>query len=230
MGAATGTCSRPGCTETHGWRCSYRDPNGKRCGWWCKNHLVFEDGEPWCHRHVNTIRELRKRAGSIYEIGRMASIEDRSPRLASLIVEEIDKDVAGALQRVFDQYPGVSLVTDPAIREVQLARTAVVEAEDGPKVMRQGTERAWQRGWGVYSNSGYLARVSVRVTTSEPPVVQVLVNSRMVLSTVPDWIAARAVGQLATDEDKLAFRARVIAAIVTALGVPAETREELVPH
>jgi hypothetical protein len=68
------------------------------------------------------------------------------------------------------------------------------------------------------------------VTTSEPPVVQVLVNSRMVLSTVPDWIAARAVGSPPTDEDRLAFRARVIEAIVMALGVPVETQQELVPH
>jgi hypothetical protein len=222
-----GTCSRPGCTATKGWRCSYVDPKGKRCGWWCKEHLIFVQGQPWCHRHANTIRELRKRSGSIYEINRMAAIEDRSPSLASLIVEEVNQDVNSTLARHYAGIPGVTLVTDPAIREVQIAKTSVIEGADGLTVLRQGSERAWQRGWGVYSNSGYLARVSIRVTVSEPPVAQVLVNSRLILSTVPDFISARAAGQDDAGA-RAAFRARVVAAIVGALANPREDDLQIV--
>lgn len=86
------------------------------------------------------------------------------------------------------------------------------QTPDGPLVLNQGAHVAWARGWGVYSEVGYMARVVLRVTATEPPVMHLYVNRDPALQRVPDWIANRGKG---TDPaaDRATFNRVVLDAI-----------------
>src|SRR5207245_11352879 len=88
-------------------------------------------------------------------------------------------------------------------------------APDGPRVLHATGQTAWQRGWGLYSHVGYLARVVLTVTSTEPPVVHVYANGVLVLRRVPDWIAHRGNGSNA--EHHAAFRRAVMEAVTAAI-------------
>lgn len=213
-------CSRPGCEAAEGYQCQYTDGQGQQCGWWCRAHIKFVHGSAWCERHANTVRELSARRNTIYEIKTMATLEDRSPSLCSLIVEDVDPHVRAALERIYQGHDTAEVVTDPTVRDVKAPRQKIYEGPDGITVERQGHDRAWERGWGVVSHQGYLARVMVRVTTTEPPTVAILVNGHTVLKGVPDWIAVRAGGGTPTEAEREAYRARVVEAILAELHSP----------
>jgi hypothetical protein len=212
-------CSRPGCTATTSWKCEYRDGQGNQCGYWCRAHVKAVDGHIWCERHSNVMREVSARRDTIYEIKTVVPIEDRSPSLCSMIVEEIDGPVRGALEALYAG-SAVRVITDETVREVRVPREMVQRGPDGLAVERAGHDRAWERGWGVVSHQGYLSRVIVRVSTTEPPSVRIIVNGHTLLDGVPDWIAARAAGEPATDAERQAYRDRVIEAVLHELHNP----------
>jgi hypothetical protein len=219
-GHTHGTCSRPGCSSTEGWQCSYRDASGRQCGWWCRQHVIFQDGRAWCQRHATIARELASRRNTIYDIKTVPALEDRSPALASMIVEEVDGVVRAALAQLYTDLPGLSIVTDPTVRMTLIPKERIYQGPEGLTVERSGFERLWQRGWGVYSTQGYLARITVTVTASEPPSVEVLVNGLQALSGVPDWIAARSRGQTPAPQERAVFRQRLVDSILGMLNVP----------
>jgi hypothetical protein len=209
------TCSRPGCEAAEGWRCDYVDPQGQRCGHWCPEHAVRVGDRVWCHRHEAVVRRLSVRSGSIYEIKQLAGLEDRGANLVALVVDELDAEICALLRRHYGDRPGLAIVTDPAVRDSQVVLKRLVENEDGPRVLRQGTVRAWYRGWGVHDSKGYLCRILVHVTDTEPPAVQVAMNSKEVFEAVPDWIARRQAGS--TEGSGGEFRAGVVAAVEAGL-------------
>jgi hypothetical protein len=205
-----------GCGKTEGYRCAYMDSTGKRCKYWCRDHSVFSKGRSWCQRHANSVRWLHARSGSIYEIGHGAAIDDRSPNLVGTLVDELDADITAHLVSCFGGQHGVHIVTDGNIRASSIPKGRVEHTPAGPRVLSEGGIRAWDRGWGVYSNAGYLARVVLRVTASEPPAVHVFVNGSRILSRVPDWIANRAQGNDGR-QDHANFREAVLQAVQNAM-------------
>lgn len=212
------TCGA-GCGRTSGYRCSYTDPTGRRCGYWCEEHSAFLHGRNWCQRHANSVKWIHARDGSIYEIGRQAALDDRSPNLVAMLVDDLNADVSAHLAAVFKRYRQVQIVTDAHIRTAQIPKGRVEHTPTGPVVLNEGAEVAWERGWGVFSHTGYLARVILRVTATEPPVVHVVVNGVLVLRRVPDWIANRGKGGDA-QAGRAAFRAAVLDAIRKQIIVP----------
>lgn len=192
------------------------DSTGVRCQYWCRDHSVFSKGRSWCQRHANSVKWLHARSGSIYEIGHGAAIGDRSPNLVGTLVDELDRDISAHLVSCFGNRSGVHIVTDGNIRASWIPKGRVEQTAEGPKVLSEGGIRAWDRGWGVYSHAGYLARVILRVTAAEPPVVHVFVNGIRIHSRVPDWIANRGKG---TDErqDHATFRGAVLQAVQEAI-------------
>ncbi len=213
------TCGA-GCGRTVGYRCSYVDPTGRRCGYWCEEHSVYMHGRNWCQRHANSVKWIHARDGSIYEIGRQAMLDDRSPNLVATLVDDLNVEVTAHLAAAFRRHRGVQIVTDAHIRTAQIPKGRVEHTPTGPVVLNEGAETAWERGWGVYSHTGYLARVLLRVTATEPPVVHVVTNGTLVLRRVPDWIANRGRG---TDQaaDRESFRNAVLHAIRSQVLVPA---------
>jgi hypothetical protein len=173
-------------------------------------------GRNWCQRHANSVRWLNARSGSIYEIGHGAAIDDRSPNLVGTLVDELDTDITAHLASCFGHQRGIRIVTDGNIRASSIPKGRVEQTPDGPKVLSEGGIRAWDRGWAVYSHAGYLARVILRVTAAEPPVVHVYINGARIISRVPDWIANRGTG---TDgkQDHANFRDAVLQAVQKAI-------------
>jgi len=206
------TCGVAHCQTTSGYRCSYRDQTGARCQWWCEDHSVIMNGRAWCQRHANSVKWLDARDGSIYETHHVAAMHDRSPNLAGLLVDELNTEVLAYLKSAFARRRGVRVVTDATVRTAVEPKGRVVRTSTGPVVESQGTHKVWARGWGVYSHVGYLARVVIKATGAEPPVVQVSVNGHTVLSRVPDWISNRGKG---TDgaHDHATFKQAVLQAI-----------------
>jgi hypothetical protein len=211
-----GVACGAGCDKTSGYRCAYRDATGRRCGYWCADHSVYLKGRNWCQRHANSVKWLRARDGSIFEILPSAGLDDRSPNLVGTLVDELNADITEYLTECFGGQRGVHIVTDGNIRASSIPKGRVEHTASGPVVYSEGSTPAWDRGWGVYSHAGYLARVVLRVTASEPPVVNVVVNGDRILSRVPDWIANRSKG---TDgrEDRENFRNAVLAAVRNAV-------------
>jgi hypothetical protein len=205
-------CGVQGCRKNRGYRCSYRDQTGARCGWWCTDHSMILNGRAWCQRHANSVKWLKARDGSIYEILNVAGINDRSPNLVGLLVDELNDEVISHLRSAFAHHRDVQVVTDANIRSTSIPKGRVEHTPEGPVVLSEGSHVAWARGWGVYSHVGYLARVILRVTATEPPVVHLYINGALVLSRVPDWISNRGKG---TDEkqDHANFKRALIEAV-----------------
>ena len=192
--SAGASCGVQGCVKRRGHRCAYRDQTGARCGWWCSDHSVILNGRAWCQRHANSVKWLKARDGSIYEILNVAGINDRSPNLVGLLVDELNDEIITHLRSVFAHHGDVKVVTDANIRSTSVPKGRVEHTPEGPRVLSEGSHVAWARGWGVYSNVGYLARVILRVTATEPPVVHLYINGALILSRVPDWISNRGKG------------------------------------
>jgi hypothetical protein len=201
-----------GCGKTTGWRCAYRDMTGRRCGYWCVDHSAYLNGRMWCQRHANSVKWLRARDGSIFEIGPSAAIDDRSPNLVGTLVDEFNDDITAHLKAVFGRRRGVQIVTDGNIRTAAIPRGRVERTATGPVILQERSQVAWERGWGVFSHTGYLARLVFRVTATEPPVVYVYVGGALILQRVPDWIANRGKG---TDQrqDRANFHRGVLEAV-----------------
>jgi hypothetical protein len=207
---AGATCGA-GCDKTKGYRCAYRDQTGARCGWWCIDHSVILNGRAWCQRHANSVKWLNAQDGSIYEILNVAAIDDRSPNLAGILVDELNDEVIAHLKSCFAQYRDVQVVTDGNIRSTVIPKGRVEQTDTGPRVLSEGSRTAWARGWGVYSHVGYLARVVLRVTATEPPVVHLYVNGALTLSRVPDWITNR--GRGSDEQNHATFKRALLEAI-----------------
>ncbi len=201
-----------GCGRNTGYRCSYTDPTGRRCGYWCEEHSAYVHGRNWCQRHANSVKWIHARDGSIYEIGRQALLDDRSPNLVATLVDDLNADVTAYLAAAFRGQRDVQIVTDAHIRTAQIPKGRVEHTPSGPLVLNEGAEVAWERGWGVFSHTGYLARVILRVTATEPPVVHVVTNGSLVLRRVPDWIANRGKGG-DVERDRANFRRAVLDSI-----------------
>ena len=187
------TCGA-GCGRTQGYRCSYRDQTGARCRYWCEEHSLLMNSRMWCQRHANSVKWLRARDGSIFEIVASAAVDDRSPNLCGILVDELNGEITAHLNQVFRHHKNVQIVTDGNIRTATVPKGRVEHTADGPVILSEGFQTAWERGWGAYSQVGYLARVTLRVTATEPPLVYLYVNNSNVLSCVPDWIANRGKG------------------------------------
>jgi hypothetical protein len=201
-----------GCAKTHGYRCAYRDQAGNRCGWWCEDHSVTLNGHTWCQRHANVVKWLDARDGTIFEILNVPHIGDRSPNLAGILVDELDAEVVAYLTACFGHVRGVQVVTDKHVRASSIPKGRVERTSDAWMVLSEGSHVAWARGWGVFSEVGYHARIIIQATGTEPPFVHVYVNGNPVLSRVPDWIANRRAG---TDqaEDRARFKGYILQAI-----------------
>jgi hypothetical protein len=207
-----------GCPWVRGYRCAYQDQAGNRCGYWCQDHSVFVNGNTWCKRHGNNVKWLTARGGSIFEITQRPAIDDRSPNLVGILVDELDVEVTNHLMTCFGHREGVRVITDTNVRVAAVPKGRVERTPDGPIVLSEGSHVAWARGWGVYSEVGYLTRVILRVTATEPPTTHLYVNGNPIVSRIPDWIANRRAGTN-QDEDHARFRAAIMEAIRTSVRV-----------
>jgi hypothetical protein len=215
------TCGA-GCSNTEGYRCEYRDTTGAECGWFCRNHTVFVQGRASCRRHASTARWLQGKEGALYEAGHLAFVEDRTPNLVGFIVDLLDEEVSAYLMGQFAVHPGAQVFTDVRVRPASIPAGRLEPDAAAYPPGSEGRQVAWERGWGVHSQVGFLTRVVLRVTETEPPVMHMFVSDALVLSRTPDWIANRGRG---TDEstDRDSFRRAVIEALARNVTIGTES-------
>jgi len=113
---------------------------GRRCGYWCQEHSVFLNGRMWCERHANSVKWLRARDGSIYEIGPTAAIDDRSPNLVGILVDELNRDMVAHLKSCFSDHDGVYIVTDANVRTASIPKGGSIT-----RLTDRGSYTKWAR-------------------------------------------------------------------------------------
>lgn len=193
----SGHCRASGCNRTQGWQCSYVDQANAACDtWWCKDHVEFVDGSPFCRRHASVIRAVLPTVGTIHEIKHLPAVNDRSLSLAALVCKLVDKDLVELLRRHFGSRAGLSVVADVNVRQSWMGRRG---------------EIGWERSWSVMNETGYVTRITIRVTAAKPAVVQVTDN-RQLLEMVPDWIMNRLEGRPTDAKDRDRFKSRLLGA------------------
>lgn len=202
-----GQCARGGCSKTEGWLCSYRGPNGERCGQrWCSDHIEFVGKVPYCHRHTGVVRALAATAGTIKAVKTPPELDDRAVPLLTLISGDLDADFVKMLRELYSTRRGVEVAARSGVQEVRV----------------DGVRAAWQRTWGAYDQRGYLSRIFIRVGVAEPPVVQAVVGDEVVFQSVPPWILRRLAGQAGVAGDRTTFRQQVVEAVMRRLEPVAE--------
>ncbi|MGH7877223.1 MAG: serine/threonine-protein kinase [Candidatus Dormibacteraceae bacterium] len=201
----TGSCSFLGCEATHGWRCSYEDPEGAHCPtWWCRKHVRIIEGQPFCSRHATVLEALAVSAGTIREVKHRPLVNDRSLNLVSLIADDADSDLTELLRRRHRGHPNVRVVSDRAVRQLVSSPGQVV----------------WERSWAALQDQGYLDRIALRIPAADPTHVRVFVGPKIVLDQTPEWIAARAERDDPDMASRLRFRNQVLEAVMSAIDSP----------
>jgi hypothetical protein len=161
-----------GCGRSEGWQCSYVDTHGAAChSWWCAEHVAVIDGTPFCRRHVAVAKLLVERVGSIFEVP-PPNVNDRALPMLLRLAELLDARMVELLRRVYANRPEVSVPEHGTIRERR----------------EEGRPAGWECVWAANSSSGYLTTISFRVTSHEPPVIQLARDGHLLREGTPAWI------------------------------------------
>lgn len=213
-------CTRTGCSEGVGWTCAYRDRKGEQCDtWWCKDHVEFVGDLPFCRRHASVVKTINKTRGTVREIKTVPELSDRSTSLVNIVADDLDEPIIALLQNLYRGRRDVTISADSTPRDVWVERKEVAwDTYSNLYMRRTGKHLHWERSWAALNNQGHLTRVAIRVSTSEPPVVQALVGVRPVAEGTPDWILSRMGGHrhdVATD--RAIFRDKLLHAIADSL-------------
>jgi len=174
--AGGGACCFFGpCQQTEGWQCTYTDTQGSPClSWWCRDHVVFVSGAPFCRRHSSLANMLVERVGSLYQIP-VPPVGDYALPLLLRLTDQLDEPLVKLLRHLFSASAQVRVADHAMIRE----RREV------------GAQSGWESVWTATSPAGYVATLSLRASRTEPPVVQLVRDGRLVQEAVPTWIANR---------------------------------------
>jgi predicted Ser/Thr protein kinase len=200
-----GVCTYSDCQERRGWACAYTDLTGRKChSWWCRRHIQFIERTPFCPRHASVIRALAPTANTIFEIKNRPAVDDRALPLAALVAEDIDKDVTELVRRRYQNRKDITLARDRTVRQTWSGQKDV----------------AWERSWAALKSQGYLIRISVRVATDEPDMVQLLIGNTVVFKEVPDWISRRREGEPPDHADRARFGKKLFAAVLEHVDEP----------
>jgi len=202
-----GKCSFAGCPNQQGWVCAYAEGPGARCGRrFCSDHTTMLNGRPYCPRHASVVKALAATNGTIHEVKRPPSLDDRAVPLLALITDDVGGRVTGILKELYEDRPDVAVAARSSVQEVHI---------DFDRV-------AWQKSWTAYTSAGFETVVSLRVGITEPPVVQALVGDHMVFQGTPDWIVRRRRGEAADKRDRPNFADRLVGSVHAELEREAE--------
>lgn len=208
--ARLGGCWHTGCTANEGWACTYVDASKRQCEtWWCKQHVDWVEDRPFCPRHANAVRALAVTAGTIREIKHLPAVDDRALPLAALVGEDVNKDFTELLRRRHQGRKDIRIAVDPTVRQHFLNRT----------------ELAWERSWAALKQNEYVNRIAVRVTTTHPDTVQLVIDNAAVWSAVPDWITRHREGDKPDPADRARFRNQLVEVLLDRLD-----RAPAMPH
>ena len=197
-------CTNAGCKAHTGWQCGYQDHQGRTCStWWCSTHIQFYGVEPFCRRHTSVVKALSIHANTIREVKGLPAVDDRSLSLASMVGEDVNKDLTEILRRRYKSRKDVTVIGDQTVRETRSSGTV-----------------AWERSWSAMRSQGYETRVTLSVNSAAPMTVEMRVGTSTIFAGMPDWITHRLEGKPAQHADRAHFRARLVQAVTEAVDKP----------
>jgi hypothetical protein len=136
----------------------------------CPDHWFMVGERVYCRRHASTIVAL----GSNTEAGAMPDLEDRGPSLVNFVANQLGPEVEALLRAS--------------------ARQTETVQSDGEVVvlLDHQRRRRWERNWKLLESTGMSLKVSLSVTEGgDQALLEVRVDSTVVASGVPPWIARR---------------------------------------
>lgn len=172
-------CQVTSCASTLTWECAYTDTSGLTCGaHFCPDHLLVVDGSPFCRRHAGVASLLLTRVGTLLEMP-VPRVDDRCLALLLRVAAQLDEKVVNILQHLYAGRYDVQIGAHAHIRDYR----------------DQGRIAGWQAQWTATAQSGHLTVISLRSNNTEPPLVAIARDGRVVKEGVPDWVMRR-------DEDR----------------------------
>lgn len=172
-------CRVSTCTSTLTWECTYTDTSGLTCGeHFCPDHLLVVDGAPFCRRHAGVASLLLTRVGTLLEMP-VPRVDDRCLPLLLRIAAQLDDRIVQVLQHLYAGRYDVQIGAHAHIRDYR----------------DQGRIAGWQAQWTATAQSGHLTVISLRSNNTEPPVVEIARDGRVLMEGAPEWV-------LRHDEDR----------------------------
>jgi hypothetical protein len=176
-------CSERGCQREHRVLCDYHDRRGNRCPTaWCPAHVVSMGDWRLCRRHARLSRAL---APAEFR-GELPApdLDNRSPSLVAYVAEALDPAVRSLLTQV-----------------ARPARDEVIGVDPLSLVVPRTGTRRWIQAWKLYDSTGPLLRIGLETEEDRDGEFALRLNGRVVLRSVPPWIAARRAGTATDEED-----------------------------
>jgi hypothetical protein len=172
---AGASCFHTQCSKTEGWQCTYTDTHGTGCmSWWCRDHVEFVSGAPFCRRHARLAKLLIERVGSLYQMP-VPEVADRALPLLIRLTDQLDERNVKLLRHLFKDNAQVRVADHAMMRERK----------------DRGQHSGFESIWSASSAQGYVASISLRVSGGEPPIVQLWRDGLLIHQGVPGWIANR---------------------------------------
>lgn len=204
---AGASCFHSQCFRTEGWQCTYTDARGSACmSWWCRDHIEFVSGAPFCRRHARLAKILIERVGSLYQMP-VPEVNDRALPLLIRLTDQIDERIVRLMRHLFQDNPAVRVADHAMVRERK----------------ERGSNDGWESVWSATAAQGYVATFTLRVLGGEPPMVQLARDGSLVHQGVPAWIARRDEDgwHAASDEDFVSELYAMLVATFTGGSLPA---------
>jgi len=169
------SCFHTQCSRTEGWQCTYTDTHGNTCmSWWCRDHVEFVSGAPFCRRHARLATLLIERVGSLYQMP-LPEVTDRALPLLIRLTDQLDERNVKLMRHLFKDNSLIRVADHAMMRERK----------------ERGQHSGFESIWSASAAQGYVANISLRVSGGEPPTVQLWRDGLLLHQGVPAWIANR---------------------------------------
>jgi hypothetical protein len=139
----------------------------------CPEHWSTVDERVYCRRHASTIVAL----GRNTEAGAMPDLENRGPSLVNFVANKIGPEVEDLLRATAYQEETVQSESEVSV------------------MLDRERRRRWERSWKLIEPTGISLKVSLSVSEDgDQALIHVRIDSNVIASDVPPWIARRRAG------------------------------------
>ena len=198
-------CSEAGCPSQYGAPCEYVDRRQRRClTAWCPEHQYLVGDAVYCRRHAGVMAALVTLPAEERD---PPDLDNRAPSLLEFVARRLHSPAVQMLQARGVTYPGSSIMVDAM--HMVMAGT--------PRI------RGWEHRWRLLDHTGPLATIGIRVEEEADNFVQVKVDSSIVHTAEPPWIAVRVAG---TDEEEALRRQAFDQELINAMYAGLQARQE----
>ena len=167
-------CSEHSCNDETAISCGYRDRRRRACHVaFCPDHWSMVGEIVYCRRHASTLLAL----GRGTEVGALPELENRGASLVNAVANQIGPAVEELLRATAGQGETVTSESEVSV------------------IVNHERRRRWERSWKLIEPTGINLKASVTVSEGEDDaLVEVRVDSNVLVRVTPPWIARRRAG------------------------------------